>query len=765
MKMIDHQDLDSIRYGEVDKNLQKKAAEKSPLLSLGDIEHKPFHANSSKEAADELSYIRKIQSSEHDWYQGDYKTKLDEDFVSIFFDYANKNNLIFDKEYILKTVSEVDSIILGLKLFYNRPRPYQINKYHDIDIKVNDTDTAQTPAYPSGHALQGRLVYKMLASIHPEHEKQLKNISDQISMARIIRGVHFPTDNEFSNLIVDKYIMPKLTKTVYLPKKKDKKEMSAKFKHRINFENQIQASCFDGTCKRFQISEASLENLKPLIPAEVDLEKNIDLLGVAFNAAVVNKFNKNGDGIDTETALAVNDYFIHKPTNIEHNKQKVVGHIVSSSFSDINTNEILTAESLRGQGSPFNIALGALVYKIVNPEFAKMLEQTDQGENFYNQISASWEIGFNDFYIAVGSDDLEQAEIVTEESQIKELQKYLKAYDGEGKMDDGTIVNRLVVGDVYPLGIGFTANPAADVEGVIVENEKTLKIKKESAEAEVFHVKNKKNYKKEHYNEKKCSLLNKNSVKQANKPTMDTQDLLKQIEGMLSEKIGDSQQFEEAVASVSKVMMEAIKQKDSEWQEEKAAKEEAVAEAAKAQEALAAEVTELKEKLEASESQWNELAEEKRLREAKDLFNSRMAAITEAFELGEEDLKIVASEVSELEGAEEAFASYQEKLTVMWNHKTKAHIEEQEKAFNEKLEAELQKRIEELSTSEASSKEETQEETSEESEEEVEEILESVEEESSASIANNNEEASAEEVSLRQKFNQAFSKENIKINY
>ena len=50
-------------------------------------------------------------------------------------------------------------------------------------------------------------------------------------------------------------------------------------------------------------------------------------------------------------------------------------------------------------------------------------------------------------------------------------------------------------------------------------------------------------------------------------------------------------------------------------------------------------------------------------------------------------------------------------------------------------------------------------------EEEVQEILESVEEESSASIANNNEEASAEEVSLRQKFNQAFSKENIKINY
>jgi hypothetical protein len=245
---------------------------------------------------------------------------------------------------------------------------------------------------------------------------------------------------------------------------------------------------------------------------------------------------------------------------------------------------------------------------------------------------------------------------------------------------------------------------------------------------------------------------------------MDTQDLLKQIEGMLSEKIGDSQQFEEAVASVSKVMMDAIKEKDSQWQEEKAAKEKALEEANETQESLAGEVGELKEKLEASELKWNELAEEKRIREAKDIFNSRMAAITEAFDLGEEDLKIVASEVSGLENTEEVFASYQEKLTVMWNHKTKAYIEEQEKLFNEKLEAELQKRVEEFSTSEASTKEES--EASEESaEESVEEVLESVEEESSASISNNNEAAAAEEQSLREQFNQAFSKENIKINY
>ena len=36
------------------------------------------------------------------------------------------------------------------------------------------------------------------------------------------------------------------------------------------------------------LSKANIQNLKELIPSSVDLEKNIDLMGVAFNAAVVN---------------------------------------------------------------------------------------------------------------------------------------------------------------------------------------------------------------------------------------------------------------------------------------------------------------------------------------------------------------------------------------------------------------------------------------------------------------------------------------------
>ena len=205
--------------------------------------------------------------------------------------------------------------------------------------------------------------------------------------------------------------------------------------------------------------------------------------------------------------------------------------------------------------------MGALVYKVVNPSFARMLEQTNEGESFHDQISASWEIGFNDYYIALGSKDLNEAELITDKTQIKEFKKYLQAYDGEGKMDDGTIVSRLVIGDIYPLGIGFTATPAADVKGVIVENQQEIEIKKTPAQAEVFHINNKITYSESIKNKKNTSLSEENDVNMSNALIMDTKDLINQIEGLLSEKVGESQHLEEAVASVSKVMLEAIKEK------------------------------------------------------------------------------------------------------------------------------------------------------------------------------------------------------------
>ena len=120
--------------------------------------------------------------------------------------------------------------------------------------------------------------------------------------------------------------------------------MSEPYKFTTQFDFEVFAT--DDLEKDLNISVASLDNLKPLIPQGIDLDRNIDLVGAAFNAAIVNRFNRNGDGIDSATAKDLLGYFVHKPTNIEHKKQKVVGHIINAAFTDMENDKILNTAKL-----------------------------------------------------------------------------------------------------------------------------------------------------------------------------------------------------------------------------------------------------------------------------------------------------------------------------------------------------------------------------------------------------------------------------------
>ena len=91
---------------------------------------------------------------------------------------------------------------------------------------------------------------------------------------------------------------------------------------------------------------ASLVDVGNFVP-NVDTEANIDLLPVAFNACVVNRVNRNGDVIDSETAVAMAKNFVNKPINLEHKRDRVVGTILSVGYSEFGTDKQLTEEEVK----------------------------------------------------------------------------------------------------------------------------------------------------------------------------------------------------------------------------------------------------------------------------------------------------------------------------------------------------------------------------------------------------------------------------------
>jgi hypothetical protein len=489
------------------------------------------------------------------------------------------------------------------------------------------------------------------------------------------------------------------------------------------------------------VSKANIENLRSLIPNSVDLEKNIDLMGVAFNAAVVNEFNKNGDGIDTKTAIDSVQQFIHKPTNIEHNKKKVVGHIVNAGFSDYSDSTLLVNVD-ENETNPFNIALGAVVYKTVDKEFFDLLEKSTNPENkMHNTISASWEIGFSEYQIAVGSKNLKDAEIISDPKKVDEMKGMLRGFGGKGVTEDGKPIYRLITGKVYPLGIGFTMKPAANVKGVISnEYKKEENLKEDSDKAQAARL--------EKISDKISQNL-KNTVN--NTKIMDLETLLSELKDSLAEK----KFSEEAVAGMTSTFAEAIKQKDDEYKASLEAAEQEKAEIASAREELQASVEAIKEELKAAQERIESFEAEKKAEEAVARFNARMEEIDSIYDLEESDSSFIAEKIKGLDDTEESFASFKDELAVFWASKNKEAKAKQEEAIAARVEAEIEKR---LNTAEASEATEAKEEAVAE-EVDVEEALENAE--ATEEVLPNNNEAQASKTTLKEKFAAAFSRENI----
>jgi hypothetical protein len=536
--------------------------------------------------------------------------------------------------------------------------------------------------------------------------------------------------------------------------------MSKKYKYTTTFDSVVFAS---SDIEESNISKASLESLRPLIPKDINLDRNIDLLGVAFNAAVVNKFNKNGDGIDSEAAVAIKDYFVHKPTNIEHDRDKIVGHIVSAGFSKYDdSSQLMSEEEALIEDNAYNIALAAVIYKTASKEFADLVvNSTDEESDYHETVSASWEVGFNEYVISVGGDDLYGSTIISDPQEIKAYSPYLKSLGGKGVLKDGRKVNRLIVGDIYPLGIGFTSNPAADVKGLIAEK-RDVPEAKPSRNAPINQLITK--------TEKTSHSAEENVLnKETNHNTiMDKDTIINEFRAALDEKLGKQDFSEESVASISKVFIEAIREKGEQYvadlEKAKAEKEEAV----QAQNSLQEKMGEVEQQLQSTQEKLAVLEEENAAREAEVRFNSRMEALNEIYQLDEDDSKIVASELANLDETEESFAGYQEKLAKVWKHKNKEFIAAEQKAFEDRVAQEVEKRLsqtveasenntEEVEVAEAS---ETQEETEE--SDEVAEALDSLEVEEAAVVNNN--ESSSEGDSLRDRFAKTF-KESVKISY
>jgi hypothetical protein len=127
--------------------------------------------------------------------------QIDNDANSLLYNYIREQNISFSIDYFRSIYRIVRPILLNIKYYYNRPRPYDLAPYYDIPINIISTETHHTPAYPSGHTVYTSLACEIIRKQYPnntEINSSLDNIVNTTARCRMMQGVHYDSDNEGS---------------------------------------------------------------------------------------------------------------------------------------------------------------------------------------------------------------------------------------------------------------------------------------------------------------------------------------------------------------------------------------------------------------------------------------------------------------------------------------------------------------------------------------------------------------------------------------
>ncbi len=423
-------------------------------------------------------------------------------------------------------------------------------------------------------------------------------------------------------------------------------------KYSLSFTGKIKSLISEDKDKYLAL--ASLENLKSYLPANLNTDTNIDLLPIAFSACNVNRFNLNDDGINTQTALSIADTFVNKPIDLEHDRNKVIGVILSAGFCEFGSEKPLTREEVKDYTKPFNICLGGVIWKVVDEDVADAIEDSsDPDSPNYLTISASWELGFEEYDIVLingTSKNLEDGKIAVNQA---EAEKALRANGGSGTYD-GSRVYRLANKGVLAVGIGLTENPAAKVEGVLSQPDiESLEMEKEAESKEKPIV--------------PIEILadtSKNEIISVNTDNIKLMDKISSLKDITDESLKTIK-----ASAISDFVIDEVKKVNDAWTLDKTAKDTETKLAREKAETLATELKEAQEATKTLKAEFDKLNTIVSNKEKQDKFNQRMASFDSVYNLSDEDRSALAAQIKDLDDT--SFASLEKTLAPLMKEKRK----------------------------------------------------------------------------------------------
>lgn len=153
---------------------------------------------------DELQMVAAVR--QYDRTDPYYLHLLDEVPYALFDAIVTEAGYPSDIDYIKRLSNRMRPVIIRLKAHFNSLRPWELARKHNVYFDYDYVESAQTPSYPSGHTAQAHYTAGMLSRKYPELQGELQKLASDIEASRLIRGVHFISDNEAGKMVANQML-------------------------------------------------------------------------------------------------------------------------------------------------------------------------------------------------------------------------------------------------------------------------------------------------------------------------------------------------------------------------------------------------------------------------------------------------------------------------------------------------------------------------------------------------------------------------------
>tara|TARA_B110000902_G_C14195565_1_gene545781 strand:+ start:189 stop:1124 length:936 start_codon:yes stop_codon:yes gene_type:complete len=158
----------------------------------------PYPNNDSEYARKEVMTILKTMNKLKNKKIAELCVSYDEQLIEVMIDIAEKCGVQNAEKFVISVYNDINPIILKLKFFHNRIRPFQLANIQSISLNPMPSNSSNSPSYPSSHTIQSKVFADILSARYPDKQEMLNKFAGQCEQSRILMGLNFPSDNLYA---------------------------------------------------------------------------------------------------------------------------------------------------------------------------------------------------------------------------------------------------------------------------------------------------------------------------------------------------------------------------------------------------------------------------------------------------------------------------------------------------------------------------------------------------------------------------------------